>query len=91
MATTIDEFIAGFPAKQQKLMQQLRKTILKAAPNAGETINYGIPTFTLHGNLVHFSAYEHHIGFYPGAAGIANLRQRPPVFEIERLPYLPSM
>lgn len=71
-ANTIDEFISQFPAKQQKLMQQLRKTILKAAPNAGETISYGIPTFTLHGNLVHFSAYEHHIGFYPGAAGIAN-------------------
>ncbi len=30
-----------------------------------------MPTFYLHGNLVHFAAYEHHIGFYPTPSGIA--------------------
>lgn len=67
---TMDEYIAAFPKKTQVLLQQLRKTIRKAAPEAGETINYGIPTFTLEGNLVHFAGYDHHIGFYPGAEGI---------------------
>lgn len=69
-AKDIDSFIADFPKETQKLLQQVRETIQKAAPEAQETINYGIPTFKLNGNLVHFSGYKHHIGFYPGAAGI---------------------
>lgn len=71
----IDRFIAQFPMATQKIMNKVRATIQKAAPEATETISYGIPTFQLHGNLVHFSAYEHHIGFYPGAAGIAQFQK----------------
>jgi len=74
-ANGIDEHIAAFPPATQQMLQQLRKTIQKAAPEATETIGYGIPTFKLHGNLVHFSGYNHHIGFYPGAAGIENFKQ----------------
>lgn len=29
-----------------------------------------MPTFTLHGNLVHFAAFARHIGFYPAPRGI---------------------
>jgi len=67
----IDLYIADFPVATQKLLQQVRATIRKAAPEAEEKIGYGIPTFVLHGNLVHFAGYKHHIGFYPGANGIA--------------------
>lgn len=67
---TIDEFIKTFPQMTQEILQKIRGTIREVAPNAEETISYGIPTFRLNGNLVHFSAYEHHIGFYPGAAPI---------------------
>ena len=49
----------------------MREAIASEAPDAGEKIGYGIPTFTFHGNLVHYAAYDTHIGFYPGAAGIA--------------------
>lgn len=70
-AKNIDEFIATYPKDIQKILEQIRATIKKTAPKAEEAISYGIPTFKLHGNLVHFSGYEHHIGFYPGAAGIA--------------------
>lgn len=74
-AISIDAFIAQFPPAVQKKMQQVRKTILEAAPKAEECINYGIPTFKYHGNLVHFSAYEKHIGFYPGATGIEKFQK----------------
>ena len=60
----------GFPAPVQELLQELRAVIQKAAPDARETINYQIPTFVLHGNLVHFAAFKHHIGFYPTPSGI---------------------
>ncbi len=45
-------------------------SIKKAEPQLQEKIGYGIPTFTLYGNVVHFGAYPKHIGFYPGASGI---------------------
>lgn len=48
----------------------IRKTIQKAAPEAKEAMRYGIPTFILNGNLVHFAAFKTHIGFYPTPTGI---------------------
>ena len=51
-AKDIDEFIAGYPENIQKILKKIRATIRKAAPKAEEMINYGIPTFTLNGNLV---------------------------------------
>lgn len=68
--TTIDEFIGQFPVETQKKLQQIRETIKTVVPEATEAISYGIPTFKFHGNLVHFSGYAHHIGFYPGASSI---------------------
>lgn len=65
----IDAYIAGFPPDVQKILQKVRKTIQKAAPDAEETIKYQIPTFALNGNLVHFAAFKNHIGFYPAPRG----------------------
>jgi uncharacterized protein YdhG (YjbR/CyaY superfamily) len=70
-ADNIDDYIAGFPESTQKKLEEIRATIQKAAPGATETISYGIPTFVLNGNLVHFAGYQNHIGFYPGASGIS--------------------
>ena len=72
---TIDEYIAGFPPDVQAILQQIRATIRGAAPDAQETINYQIPTFTLHGNLVHFAAFKAHIGFYPTPSGMQQFKQ----------------
>lgn len=71
----IDEYIAGFPETTQKILEQVRSTIKKAAPEAKEKINYGIPTFTLNGNLVHFAAFKNHIGFYPTPSGIETFKK----------------
>lgn len=62
---TIDAYIKQFPDEVQDILKKMRATIHSAAPKAGEAIKYGTPTFTLNGNLVHFAAYKHHIGFYP--------------------------
>jgi uncharacterized protein YdhG (YjbR/CyaY superfamily) len=67
---TIDQYIAMFPKDVQKILENLRQVIRETAPEAEETINYGIPTFKLNGNLVHFAAFKNHIGFYPNPSGI---------------------
>jgi uncharacterized protein YdhG (YjbR/CyaY superfamily) len=71
----IDEYISIFPAAVQAKLETMRATIRKAAPKADEAISYMMPTFKLHGNLVHFAGYKNHIGFYPGAAGIASFQK----------------
>ena len=66
----IDEYIALFPAEVQKKLREIRAVIKAAAPDATEAISYQMPTFKLHGNLVHFAAFKNHIGFYPAPQGI---------------------
>ena len=81
IAPDIDTYIAGFPKDIQKLLKQMRTTIKKAAPNATEAMAYGLPTFRLEGNLVHFGGFKTHIGFYPAPTGIQ-------AFEKELAPYM---
>ena len=68
--TTVDEYISQFPVNVQERLQSLRKVIRETVPDAQEKISYQMPTFALHGNLVHFAAYKNHIGFYPTPSGI---------------------
>ncbi len=67
---SIDEYILKFPSEIQEILKMLRKIIKESAPDAEEKISYQMPTFVLHGNLVHFAAYKNHIGFYPTPSGI---------------------
>lgn len=73
--SSIDEYIATFPREVQTILQELRATIKAAAPEAEETISYQMPTFALHGNLVHFAAWKTHIGLYPAPSGIRAFEQ----------------
>lgn len=68
--TTIDEYIGTFPKDVQAILEALRQTIKDSAPAAAEAISYQMPTFKLHGNLVHFAVSKNHIGFYPTPSGI---------------------
>src|SRR5437867_1382546 len=67
---TINEYIRTFPKDVRNILGKLRQTIKQAAPEAKERISYQIPTFTFHGNLVHFAAWKDHIGFYPTSSAI---------------------
>lgn len=79
--TTIDEYIAGFPPDIQAILEKVRTTIAKAAPGATEAIKYRLPTFVLHGNLVHFGAFTHHLGFYALPSGTAKFRKELSAYE----------
>jgi uncharacterized protein YdhG (YjbR/CyaY superfamily) len=67
---TVDEYISTFPASTKKILQQVRKTIKAAAPQAEDVISYNMPASKLNGILVYYAAYEKHVGFYPTASGI---------------------
>lgn len=65
-----DEYISSFPEETQILLQEVRETIKNAAPNANESISYGMPAYKLNGKvLVYFAGYKNHIGFYATPTG----------------------
>src|ERR1700748_3173486 len=72
---SVDEYFSAFPESTRKILQQIRNTIKKAAPNAEEVISYNMPAFKLKSVLVYYAAYENHIGFYPTASGIENFKK----------------
>jgi len=80
----IDAYIAGFPRGTQKLLEQLRATIKKAAPLAEEVISYGMPAFKLNGMLVWFAAHTKHIGFYPRISGIAAFKKELSIYKVAK-------
>ncbi len=73
--TSIDEYIAAAPSEVQAILKEVRAAIKAAAPEATERIAYGMPTFFLNGNLVHFAAHKNHIGFYPTPSGIEKFKK----------------
>jgi uncharacterized protein YdhG (YjbR/CyaY superfamily) len=72
---TMDEYIAAFPKNVREILEKLRSVIRESAPKAQEAMNYGIPTFKLNGNLVHFAAFKNHIGFYPTPSAITAFKK----------------
>lgn len=74
-AVNVDAYIKSFPDDIQEILNKIRATAKKAAPQATEKISYGMPTLHLNGNLVHFAAYKNHIGLYPTPSGIVAFKK----------------
>jgi len=71
-----DKYIASFPKETQTLLEEMRQTILKAAPKAEEIISYAMPEFKINGGmLVYFAGYKNHIGFYALPSGNAAFKK----------------
>lgn len=76
MIQTIDEYIDSCPIEIQDTLQNIRKIIAKTAPKAKERIAYGMPTFTMSENLVHFAAFKNHIWWYPTPSAIVHFAEK---------------
>ena len=72
---TIDEYMAPFPPAVRSILEQIRRTVRSAVPEATEGISYRMPVFRLGGVLIYFAAFQHHIGVYPPVAGDAALER----------------
>ncbi len=77
----VDAYIKSFPKETQKILEDLRAAIRKAAPEAEEVISYQMPAFKYYGMLVYFAAWKNHIGFYPTASGIETFKKELSVFK----------
>jgi len=79
--TSVDQYISSFPPNIQEILEQIRKTIKEAAPNAEEVISYQMPAYKLNGMLVYFAAFKKHIGFYPVSSAIAAFKQELSIYK----------
>jgi uncharacterized protein YdhG (YjbR/CyaY superfamily) len=71
-ASSIDEYISGFPPETRRLLDELRAIIKDAAPEATERISYRMPTFDLRGRvLVYFAGFQSHASLYPVIGAVA--------------------
>jgi len=77
----VDEYISRFPREVQRILEEVRATIKKAAPGAEEVISYQMPAFKFHGVLVYFAGYKKHIGFYPTSSGIEAFRKELSIYK----------
>jgi uncharacterized protein YdhG (YjbR/CyaY superfamily) len=78
---SVDEYLSAFPAGTKAVLQEMRSTIKKAAPQAEEVISYNMPAYKLNGILVYFAGYANHIGFYPTASGMEAFKQEFSVYK----------
>lgn len=72
----IRDYFSLFPPHIQSRLEEIHRIIASEAPQATEAMKYGIPTFVFMENLVHYAAYESHIGFYPTPSAIKAFKSR---------------
>ncbi len=70
----IKAYIGQFPPETQRRLLAVRQIIADMVPEAEEAIKYQMPTFVLHGNLIHYAAFKNHIGIYPLPRAIETLK-----------------
>jgi uncharacterized protein YdhG (YjbR/CyaY superfamily) len=63
----IDTYIENIDNSEEKIaLENLRKIILEALPDASECISYGMPAFRVGKHCVAgFAKFKHHLSFFP--------------------------
>jgi len=82
--TSIEGYIASFPLETQTILRKISAVVRDEAPNASEKICYGIPTFHLHENLVHYAAFREHISFFPTSSGMTHFKKELQYYDCSR-------
>ena len=72
-ATSVEEYLKPFSGEQRAALEKIRKAIKEAAPEAEESISYGMPGYKLNGPLVYFGGFKHHCSFFPAGSQLTDL------------------
>jgi uncharacterized protein YdhG (YjbR/CyaY superfamily) len=75
-STGVDNLLAALPDDARNALEALRQTIAAAAPEAVESISYGVPAFKYRGRpLVSFGATKAHCAFYVQSPAVIDAHQ----------------
>jgi uncharacterized protein YdhG (YjbR/CyaY superfamily) len=70
-AADIDAYLADVDEPKRSTLEQLRRSIRTALPEAEECISYGMPAFRLDGKVVAgFAAFKHHLSYLPHSGSV---------------------
>ena len=72
----IDEYVASFDGVVKDRLIKLRKIMCEEIPEAKEEIKYGIPTYVLNGNIIHFGGYKNFVSVYPSPKPIEKMQEK---------------
>ena len=69
---TVDDYLATLPGDRRAAVEELRRTINAAAPDATESIAYEMPALRSHGGqfLVSYAAYKNHYSLFPASGAV---------------------
>ncbi len=88
---SVDAYLAQKPVAQQPILQEMRAIIRAVLPDAQELIAWGMPSYKGHSYIVHFAAYQSHLGLYPGPEAIEHFQDRLKAYQTSKgaihLPY----
>lgn len=65
---SVDQYIQGFTDETKKLLEAVRRTVLKAVPGGEERISYRMPAIFKNGVVVYYAAFKNHLGLFPPVA-----------------------
>lgn len=80
----ISEYISLQPVAQKKMLTQMRAVIRKAVPGLGEKLAWGMPTFTMEGNIAHIAGFKNHVSFFPGPVAMEEFADQMSKFETSK-------
>jgi uncharacterized protein len=66
----VDAYIAAAAPEARPHLNELRTLVTSTVPEAEEGISWNVPFYKLHGPLVGFSAFKHHVSFGLGAGAL---------------------
>ena len=71
-STTVRDYLAALPDDRRAVVEEMRRTINDAAPDAEESIAYDMPALRSHGGqfLVSYAAYKKHYSLFPASAAV---------------------
>ena len=81
MDTAVERYLKSQPPEVLRHLKSVRALIRKSAPKAVESMKYGVVTYTMGENLVHFGGFKAHVGFYPGPATLLAFKKELSTYE----------
>lgn len=92
---TVDQYIEEQDEAVRPYLNEVRKIIHDAIPDAHERISWSMPTFWKGRNLIHFAASRKHLGLYPGGEATTVFAEKLAGYDVSkgtiRIPYSAPM
>lgn len=75
-AKDVESYLRAIPKDKREALLRLRKIIKEEAPDATESIKWGMPMFTYKGLLVAYASFKEHVSFFIMSTRVADAHKK---------------